>query len=158
MIMQINNPPNFKEISKEIRAQTLSILKTWGLTPRFIRWRLSQDPETGMIVLFGILNNKYIARHTTIPFSNYFDPHLLHDLANKLQVQVVSGKNGGQGYAFILSKGQIDLLSVQKEKPLLDENRLSPVFISDWSELEVIEGRINLKNANVAPIFKYDQT
>jgi hypothetical protein len=52
-----------------------------------------------MIVLFGILNNKYIAAHTSIPFSNYFDPRLLHDLANELQLQVVSCNSDGLRYA-----------------------------------------------------------
>ncbi|WP_345308718.1 hypothetical protein [Candidatus Villigracilis saccharophilus] len=44
-----------------------------------------------MVVLFGILNNKYIATQPPFLSSDYFDPRLLHDLANGLQkLQVVS--------------------------------------------------------------------
>ena len=158
MTKQINTPPNFNQKARGIRTQASSVLQTWGLVPRFKRWRLSQDPETGMIVLFGILNNKYIARHTLIPFSNYFDSHLLHDLANKLQVQVVSGNNGGLGYAFILSRGQIDLLPIQVDTSFLDENRLSPIFINEWPALEVIEGRIKLTHPITTTIIDDDQS
>jgi hypothetical protein len=158
MIIQISTPPNFYQKAKRIRTQVSSVLKTWGLVPRFKRWRLSQDPETGMIVLFGILNNKYIARHTLIPFSNYFNSHLLHALANKLQVQVVSGNNGGLGYAFILSRGQIDLLPIQIDSSFLDENRLSPIFINEWPVLEVFEGRIKLTHPITTTIIDYDQS
>ncbi len=138
MIVQINSSINFNQKAQEIRDQAISVLETWGLVPRFKRWRLSQDPETGMIVLFGILNNQYIARHTSIPFNHYFDTHLLYDLANKLQVQVVFGKNGGLGYAFILSRGQINLLPAKLDFSFPDENRLYPIFICDWSENEVV--------------------
>ncbi|MBN2044536.1 MAG: hypothetical protein JW757_05905 [Anaerolineales bacterium] len=120
--MQINNPPNFDQVAWRVRAEVSSVLKAWGLVPRFERWRLSQDPITGMVVLFGILNNNYIARYTSIPFSNYFDPRLLIDLANKLQVQVVSGNSEGLRYAFILSRGCIDVLPTQIGIPVLDEN------------------------------------
>ena len=58
--------------------------------------------------MFGILNNKYIATHTSIPFSDYFDPRLLHDLTNELQVQVVSCNSAGLRYPFILDRGQLD--------------------------------------------------
>ena len=158
MIIQISTPPNFKQEAKRLRAQASLVLRTWGLVPRFKRWRLSQDPKTGMIVLFGILNDKYIARHTLIPFSNYFDSHLLHALANKLQVQVVSGNNGGLGYAFILSRGQIDLLPIQIDSSFLDENRLSPIFINEWPVLEVFEGRIKLTHPITTTIIDYDQS
>jgi len=82
---QLIDPHHFDKKARRIRAQVSTILTKWGLLPRFKRWRLTQDPGTGMIVLFGILNNKYIATHTPIPFSNYFDPRLLHDLANELK-------------------------------------------------------------------------
>lgn len=150
MIIQISNPPNFEQMARQIRVQASSVLKTRGLVPRFKRWRLSRDPITGMVVLFGILNNSYIARYTSIPFSNYFDPRLLHDLANKLQVQVVSGSSDGLRYAFILSRGRIDLLPAQIEVPILDEYRISTVFINDWSVHEVVEGRISLAHPNAA--------
>ena len=88
MTIQTIDPRHITQKTRQIRAQVSNVLTKWGLLPRFKRWRLTQDPETGMVVLFGILNNKYIATHTTTPFSDYFDPRLLHDLANELQVQV----------------------------------------------------------------------
>ncbi|HEX2998569.1 MAG TPA: hypothetical protein VHP14_27350, partial [Anaerolineales bacterium] len=78
--------------------------------PRFKRWRLTQDPDTGMVVLFGILNNRYIAEHTSTPFNHYFDPRVLHDLADELQVQVVSCNSHGLRYAFILDRGELGRL------------------------------------------------
>ena len=150
MIIQISNPPNFNQMARRIKVQASSVLKTWGLVPRFKRWRLSRDPITGMVVLFGILNNSYIARYTSIPFSNYFDPRLLHDLANKLQVQVVSGNSDGLRYAFILSRGRIDQLTNQTTVPILEENRFPPEFIQDWSVLEVVEARIGITNLKAA--------
>jgi hypothetical protein len=77
-----------------------------------------------MIVLFGILNNKYIAAHTTIPFSDYFDPRLLHDLANELQVQVVSCNSDGLRYAFILDRGQLGKLPTHIDFPFIDNGKL----------------------------------
>jgi hypothetical protein len=158
MIIQISTPPNFKQEAKRLRAQASLVLRTWGLVPRFKRWRLSQDPKTGMIVLFGILNDKYIARHTLIPFSNYFDSHLLHDLSNKLQVQIVSGNSDGLGYAFILSRGQIDFLPAQVNTSFLDEDKLFPIYVNDWSVLEFVEGRIRLSHPNAGTIIGDAQT
>ena len=104
MITQIIEPHHFAQKVRRIRAQVSTVLTKWGLLPRFKRWRLTQDPGTGMIVLFGILNNRYIATHTSIPFSHYFDPRVLHDLANELQVQIVSCNSDGLRYAFILDR------------------------------------------------------
>jgi hypothetical protein len=78
-----------------------------------------------MVVLFGILNNKYIATNTSIPFSNYFDPRLLHDLANELQVQVVSCNSDGLRYAFILDRGQLGELPTHIDFPVIDNGKLS---------------------------------
>jgi hypothetical protein len=78
-----------------------------------------------MVVLFGILNNKYIATHTSIPFSDYFDPRLLHDLANELQVQVVSCNSDGLRYAFILDRGQLGELPTHIDFPVIDNGKLS---------------------------------
>jgi len=110
--------------TRRIRAHVSTVLTKWGLLPRFKRWRLTQDPDTGMIVLFGILNNKYIATHTTIPFSNYFDPRLLHDLANELQVQVVSCNSDGLRYAFILERGQLGKLPTHIDFPYVDKGKV----------------------------------
>ncbi len=125
MTIQTVDPNHFNLITRRIRAQVSAILTKWGLLPRFKRWRLTQDPGTGMVVLFGILNNKYIAAHTSIPFSDYFDPRLLHDLANELQVQVVSCNSDGLRYAFILDRGQLDKLPTHIDFPYIDNGKLS---------------------------------
>ena len=104
--------------------QVSAILRKWGLLPRFKRWRLTQDPGTGMMVLFGILNNRYIATHTSIPFSDYFDPRLLHDLANDLQMEVVSCNSDGLRYAFILERGSLVKLPTHIDYPFLEGDRL----------------------------------
>jgi hypothetical protein len=124
MMLQTNDPRQFEDEVRRIRSKTSRILKRWGLVPRFKRWRLSQDPDSGMIVLFGILNNGYLATHSSIPFSNYFDPRLLLDLSNELQVQVVSCNSNGLRYAFILNRGQIDKLPTHIDYSFLDADRL----------------------------------
>jgi len=70
-----------------------------------------------MIVLFGVLNNTYIATHTSIPFSDYFAPRVLHNLANELQIEVVSCHLDDLRYAFILERGQLGLLPTHIEYP-----------------------------------------
>jgi hypothetical protein len=77
-----------------------------------------------MVVLFGILNNRYIATHTAIPFSDYFDPRLLHDLANELQVQVVSCISDGLRYAFILDRGRFGKLPTHVDYPFIDNGKV----------------------------------
>jgi len=124
MITQTIDPTHFDQKTRRIKTQVSTILTKWGLLPRFKRWRLTQDPSTGMIVLFGILNNRYIATHTSIPFSDYFDPRLLHDLANELQVQVVSCNSDGLRYAFILDRGQLGRLPTHIDYPFIDNGKL----------------------------------
>lgn len=124
MTIQTINPNHFGQKARRIKAQVATILTKWGLLPRFKRWRLTQDPDTGMIVLFGILNNRYIATHTSTPFSNYFDPRLLRDLSNELQVQVVSCNSDGLRYAFILARGQLDNLPTHIDFPFIDNGKL----------------------------------
>jgi hypothetical protein len=124
MIPQTIDPQQFVQKTRRIRARVSKVLTKWGLLPRFKRWRLTQDPDTGMIVLFGILNNQYIATRTSIPFNDYFDPRVLHDLANELQVQVVSCNSDGLRYAFILDRGQLGKLPTHIDYPFLDGNRL----------------------------------
>jgi len=114
----------FNQRSRQIRDQVSTILTTWGLLPRFKRWRLTQDPDTGMVVLFGILNNRYIAAHTSIPFGDYFDPRLLHDLANELQLQVVSCVSDGLRYAFILDRGRFAKLPTHVDYPFIDNGKV----------------------------------
>ncbi len=118
------DPRQFDQKARQIKAQVMSILPKWGLMPRFKRWRLTQDPETGMVVLFGILNNKYIAEHTSIPFSNYFDSRFLNDLANELQVQVVSCNSEGLRYAFILDRGRFGKLPTHIDYPFVDKGKV----------------------------------
>jgi len=124
MPIQTIDPQDFAKKARRIRAHVSRVLTRWGLLPRFKRWRLTQDPGTGMVVLFGILNNRYIATHTSIPFSHYFDPRLLHDLANELQVQVVSCNSNGLRYAFILDRGQFGKLPTHVDYPFIDNGRL----------------------------------
>lgn len=116
---------DFDHETQRIRVGVSTILKKWGLQPRFKRWRLAKDPETGMIVLFGILNNEHIAMHTSIPFSEYFQPRVLHDLANQLQVQVVSCNTDGLRYAFVLDRGRLDSLPTHIDYPYVDNGRLA---------------------------------
>ncbi len=125
MTLQTVEQHRITQKTRQIRAQVSTILTKWGLLPRFKRWRLTQDPDSGMIVLFGILNNKYIAENTTIPFSDYFDPGLLHDLANELQVQVVSCNSDGLRYAFILDRGQFGIMPTHIDFPFIDNGKLS---------------------------------
>ena len=125
MITETIEPQYFDRKIRQIRTQVSTVLNKWGLLPRFKRWRLAQDPDTGMIVLFGILNNGYIARHTTIPFGNYFDPRLFHDLANEMQLQVVSCNSDGLRYAFILDRGQLGKLPTHIDYPFIDNGKLS---------------------------------
>jgi hypothetical protein len=118
-------PHHFEQEARRIRKQVSTILTKWGLMPRFKRWRLTQDPDTGMIVLFGILNSRYIATHTSIPFSNYFDPSLLDDLAKNTQLQVVScNSDGGLRYAFILDRGKFGRLPTHIDFPFVDDGKL----------------------------------
>ena len=77
-----------------------------------------------MIVLFAILNNRYIATHTSIPFRDYFDPRVLHDLANELQVEVVSCNSDGLRYAFILDRGELRRLPTHIDFPFIDNEKL----------------------------------
>ncbi len=144
MIIQTNDQNQFTQKAWRIRRQVSKILTKWGLLPRFKRWRLTQDPDTGMVVLFGILNNKYIAAHTPIPFNNYFDPRLLHDLANELQVQVVSCNSNGLRYAFILDRGSSPgKLPTHIDFPFLDGNKLFVRVVYDDKPLpEAMEPQI----------------
>jgi hypothetical protein len=124
MIMQTSSRNRFNQRSRQIRDQVSTILTKWGLLPRFKRWRLTQDPDTDMVVLFGILNNRYIATHTAIPFSDYFDPRLLHDLANELQLQVISCVSDGLRYAFILDRGRFGKLPTHVDYPFIDNGKV----------------------------------
>ncbi len=124
MMIQEIDPRRFTQKARQIKVQVTTVLTRWGLIPRFKLWRLAQDPETGMVVLFGVLNNKYIAEHTSIPFSNYFDPRFLHDLANELQVQVVSCNSDGLRYAFILDRGSFGRLPTHIDYPFVDNGKV----------------------------------
>lgn len=111
--------------TQRIRVGVSKILKKRGLTPRFKRWRLAKDPDSGTVIFFGVLNNGYIAAHTSIPFRDYFDPALLRDLANQLQVQVVSCNTDGLRYAFVLDHGRLDHLPTHVDFPYVEDDKLS---------------------------------
>jgi hypothetical protein len=134
MTTQMVDPNYYDQRARQIRFHASRVLTSWGLLPRFKRWRLTQDSSTGMIVLFGILNNRYIATHTSIPFSNYFDPRLLRDLANELQVQVVSCNSDGLRYAFILDRGQLGKLPTHIDFPFVDNGKLLVRVVYDDSQ------------------------
>ena len=119
------DPRHYDRKARQIREQVTTVLTRWGLNPRFKRWRLTQDPETGMVVLFGILNDKYIAEHTSTPFSDYFAPRFLHDLANELQVQVVSCNSESLRYAFILDRGSFGRLPSHVDYPFVDNGKIT---------------------------------
>jgi len=163
-MMQIIDPRDFDKRARQIRVQASTILTKWGLMPRFKRWRLTQDPDTGMIVLFGILNNRYIAAHTSISFSNYFDPRLLHDLANELQVQVVSCNSDGLRYAFILDRGSLGKLPTHIDFPFQDGDKLfvrvvyedkpSPEMIQSQTAPDVVDDHALLVHEGVGAFLK----
>ena len=166
MITQTNDTDYYDQKTRRIRAQVSTVLTKWGLLPRFKRWRLTQDPGTGMIVLFGILNNSYIATHSSIPFSDYFDPRLLHDLADELQLQVVSCNCEGLRYAFILERGSIVMLPSHIDYPFVDgdkvfvrvvlDNQPAPVWLIPPAtpvvptHVDIVGDPVQLKQAVVA--------
>jgi hypothetical protein len=143
MITQIADPKHFHQRATDIRERVPAILSQWGLLAKFNRWRLTQDPDSGLVVLFAVLNTRYIAAHTTTPSSDYFQPRLLHDLANDLNMQVVSCDSDGLRYAFILDRGMIDILPKHIDIPFLDGDRLLvQVVSSDELGLRVREQQI----------------
>lgn len=124
MTRQMLEPGHFAQKARQIRTRVSTVLTKWGLLPRFKRWRLTRDPETGMVVLFGVLNDRHIATHTSIPFQNYLDPRVLHDLADELQVQVVSSSTDGLRYAFILDRARLGKVPTHIDFPFLEEGKL----------------------------------
>ena len=124
MTTQLLDPGHFAQKARQVRTRVSTILTRWGLMPRFKRWRLTQDPDTGMVVLFGVLNHRYIAAHTSIPFRDYFDPRVLRDLADELQVQVVSCNSDGLRYAFILDRARLGKVPTHIDFPFLEEGKL----------------------------------
>ena len=93
LIMQTVDPTYLNRKARQIKARIPVLLSQRGLVPKFKRWRLAEDPETGLVVLFGELDSKYIVAHTTTPFNDYFDLSLLRDMETDLQVQVISSNN-----------------------------------------------------------------
>ncbi len=121
MSTQAHNSQRFSEKVRQIRAGVPVVLAQWGLRSRFTRWRLTQDPSTGLVVLFGVLNYTDITEHTLTPFSDYFDPRLLLELGVGLNVQVVSSDSEGVRYAFILDRGR---LPAREDLPALERSQL----------------------------------
>lgn len=125
------DPRHYDQKARQIKTQVMIVLTRWGLMPRFKRWRLTQDPETGMVVLFGVLNKRYIAEHTSLPFRNYFAPRFLKDLAKELQVQVVSCNSNGLRYAFILDRGSFGMLPTHIDYPYVDKGKVMVRVVFD---------------------------
>lgn len=140
---------NYVQEARRIKRQVFIILKKRGLLPRFKRWRLTRDPNTGIVVLFGILNNLYIAMHTSIPFSDYFDRRLLRDLENELQLQIVSCNNNGLRYAFILDRGKLGNLPTHIDYPYMEKGK--PFFRIAYSGKLAPEARQH-QNSHTIPI------
>lgn len=46
------DPRHFDQKAQQLKDQVSAVLTKWELIPTFKRWRLTQDPETGMVVLF----------------------------------------------------------------------------------------------------------
>ena len=124
MVSQTKDAQPFSEKVRQIRASVPSILAHWGLRSKFSRWRLTQDPGTGLVVLFGVLNNAYITAHPSTPFNNYFDPRVLLALTLDLHVPVVSAGSEGFCYAFILDRGQVGPLPVSVSFPGQERSQL----------------------------------
>lgn len=148
MITPTIEPHHFAQEARRVRDQVSTILTRWGLLPRFKRWRLTQDPDTGMIVLFGILNNRYIATHTSIPFSDYFDPRLLHDLSNEMQLQVVACNSDGLRYAFILDRGRFRRLPTHIDFPFIDNGELLVRVVYSDNPLSVPAPPVDIDEAD----------
>jgi hypothetical protein len=146
---QTIDPHHYDQLTRRIRSQVSTVLKKWELLPRFKRWRLSQDPDSGMVVLFGILNNTYIASHTSIHFKDYFERPLLNDLANQLQVEVVSCNCDGLRYAFILERGSLDRLPTHIDYPYLEGDKVFVRVVYDEQPAPPI---INVVVQNQTPV------
>jgi hypothetical protein len=143
MITQIVDPNHFHQRARDIRVRIPKLLSLWGLPSRFNRWRLTQDPQSGMVVLFAVLNTRYVATKTTRRSSDYFDPRLLHDLSNDLHLQVVPSDSGGLRYAFILDRGLIDIAPTHIELPFVGTDRLIvQVISSDQLGLDLREPQV----------------
>ena len=124
MVTQTRDTQRFAEKVRQIKAGVPAILAQWGLRSEFSRWRLTQDPSTGLVVLFGVLNNKYTAAHPSHAFSDYFDPRVLLDLAIDLNIAVVPSDSEGLRYAFILDRGQLGPLPARVDLPSLERSQL----------------------------------
>ncbi len=120
MLTHTHATQRFAEKVRQIRARVPAVLARWGLHPKFARWRLAQDPSTGLVVLFGVLNKEYIAADPTTPFNDYFDPRVLFDLSDDLTLPVVSSDSEGFWYAFILDRGQLGPLPAREDLSSLD--------------------------------------
>lgn len=115
MITPTIDSGHFAERAQQIKGQIPTLLTQWGLLPNFNRWRLAQDPETGMVVLFGVLNSRYITTHSATPLDRYFDPRLLRNLEKELQVRILPSTGDGLRYTFLLDAGKIGLLPGYQE-------------------------------------------
>ena len=152
MLTQTLNSHRFPEKERQIRARVPVVLALWGLRSKFTRWRLTQDPSTGLVVLFGVLNTPSITGHTSTLCNEYFDPRLLSDLAIDLDVQVMPSNNDGLRYAFILDRGQFGPLPARVDFPALERSQLllgspstqepmagvwnKPIVVVDMAELD----------------------
>jgi hypothetical protein len=113
------DPGDFQQKVQQIKKQVSIVLTQHGLLPRFSSWRLTQDPQSGLAVLFGSLNEAHIAAQAETAPEAYFDPILLLELSTDLQVQIIPSNNEGLRYAFILDRGHLDEVDALLELPAL---------------------------------------
>ena len=155
MVSQTRDSQRFAEKVRQIRARVPALLAHWGLRSKFARWRLTQDPSTGLVVLFSVLSNEYSAAHPTTPFNDYFDPRVLLDLSIDLTVPVVSSDSEGFCYAFILDRGHLGPLPARVDLPSLERSQLfagSPdtnePSAGVWDKPRGVEDMTNLDRPN----------
>jgi len=149
MITPMVDSNDFHQQARQIRARVPVILSHWGLPQKFSRWRLTQDPDTGLVVLFAVLNNKHGSTDNAATFSGCFEPRVLQALADDLRVQVVSCKDDAQRYAFILDRGSFDRFPTHLAVPFLDGDRLLAGVVY---EDQPVPGRINVQSMPALPI------
>lgn len=107
MLMQTFDPRHFSKRAWRIKVRMAVLLTQWGLRAKFTRWRLTQDGQTGLVVLFGVLNTAAIP---PARLGDYFTPSVLFALALELKVPVEASVSDGFRYAFILDRGRLDAL------------------------------------------------
>jgi hypothetical protein len=109
----------FHQVARQIRTSLPTKLARWGLTPKFNRWHLTKDLDSGMVVLFAVMNVRDIS-----PRTSFFASQLLSDLTNDFRMQVAPCTNDGPSQAFILDRGHVDTSPAPIDLSFLDGDGL----------------------------------